>query len=227
MSTPSLQSQLAQIGEMQPPLSPAASVAIGLAALLTVSVPFLWMLTRYVDTIAHEGTHAITASALGRPVQGVTLESNGDGRTDVIMRGTVGDVLLYFVGYLGPSTFGLGAAKLIELRHIVAVLWLALILLAILLVIVRNPFGFVSVLVTGGLIYLIARYATVTTETVAAYGVAWLLLLSGVRKVIYRGTGAADAVNLRQITYIGRGFWVLLWLAGSVAAVAVGGSWLV
>jgi hypothetical protein len=143
------------------------------------------------------------------------------------MRGTVGDVLLYFVGYLGPSTFGLGAAKLIELRHSVAVLWLALILLAILLVIVRNPFGFVSVLVTGGLIYLIARYATVTTETVAAYAAAWLLLLSGVRKVIYRGTGAADAVNLRQITYIGRGFWVLLWLAGSVAAVAVGGSWLV
>ena len=54
-----------------------------------------------------------------------------------------------------------------------------------------------------------------------------MLLLSGVRKVIYRGTGAGDAASLREITSIFRGFWVLLWLAGSVGAVAVGGSWLV
>ena len=33
----------------------------------------------------------------------------------------------------GPSAFGLGAAKLISIGHIVAVLWLALLLLALLL----------------------------------------------------------------------------------------------
>jgi hypothetical protein len=224
---PSLNTVLSRIGEIQPPLPPATSVLIGLAALVLVSVQGLWLLARYADTIAHEGTHAIVGSALGRPVDGVTLERNGDGATSVLMRGTGGDVLIYFVGYLGPSAFGLGAAKLIEIGHIVAVLWLTVLLLAVMLVMVRNPFGFVSVLVTGGLIYLFARYATVSTQTVAAYGVAWFLLLSGVRKVIYRGPGAGDAVELRRVTSIGRSFWFLLWLIGTSLAVVVGGSLLV
>jgi len=57
--------------------------------------------------------------------------------------------------------------------------------------------------------------------------VAWFLLLSGVRVVLDHNLGAGDAGNLARATHIARGFWVLLWLAGSVAAVAVGGSWLV
>jgi hypothetical protein len=224
---PSLESQLAQIGEKQPPLSPTASVLIGLAALVTVSVPFLWLLVRYVDTIPHEGAHAVTGSAIGRTVLAVTLTGSGGGQTDVEGGGIAGNILIYFVGYLGPSAFGLGAAKLIEVGHIVAVLWLTLILLAVLLFVLRGVFSYVPVLIVGGLIYFVARYAAVSTETVVAYGAAWFLLLSGVRKVIYRGIEAADAGKLREITSIAEGFWVLLWLAGSVAAVALGGSWLV
>jgi hypothetical protein len=224
---PSLESQLAQIGETQPPLSPTASVLIGLAVLVAVGVPFLWLLTRYVDTIPHEGTHAIVGSALGGTFRGIELNKTGGGGTDVVMDGAAGDSFVAFVGYLGPSAFGLGAAKLIELRHIVAVLWLTLLLLSLLLLVLRKAFSFVPVLIIGGLIYFVARYATVGTETVAAYGMAWFLLLGGVRKVIYRGLKADDAARLAKNTYIWRGFWVLLWLIGSVAAVAVGGSWLV
>jgi cytochrome b subunit of formate dehydrogenase len=138
-----------------------------------------------------------------------------------------GNVTASFAGYLGPSAFGLGAAKLIEVGHIVAMLWLTLILLAVLLVVLRKVFSYVPVLATGALIYLIARYASVGANIATAYAVAWFLLISGVRMVLDHNLDAKDAQNLAGMTYIWRGFWVLLWLAGSVGAVVVGGSWLV
>jgi hypothetical protein len=224
---PSIGTMLSRIGETQAPLPAAAAVLIGLAALATVGIQGIWLLARYVDTVVHEGAHALAGSALGRKVQSVKLKPNGDGETNLGPGGAGGNILIGFVGYLGPSVCGLGAAKLIEIGHSVAVLWLALLLLIFLLVVLREVFSFVPVLIVGGIIYLIARYATAGTQTVAAYGVAWLLLLSGVRKVIYRGTGAEDAATLRQMTHIWRGFWFTLWLAGTALALVVGGALLV
>jgi hypothetical protein len=218
---------LSRIGEIQTPLSAAGSVLIGLMALAVVGVQAIWEVARYVDTIAHEGMHAVTGSALGRKVRGVELRGNGDGQTDLSPGGTAGSILIAFVGYLGPSGFGLGAAKLIEVGHSVAVLWLALLLLALLLFVLRKAFSYMSVLIVGAPLFLVARYASVGTETAVAYAVTWFLLLSGVRKVMYRGTGAGDAGILAGITHIGRAFWVLLWLLGTIAAVAIGGAMLV
>ncbi len=224
---PSIGTMLSRIGETQAPLPAAAAVLIGLAALATVGIQGIWLIARYVDTVAHEGAHALTGSALGRKVQSVKLKQNGDGETNLTPGGTGGSILVGFMGYLGPSVFGLGAAKLIKEGHSVAVLWLALLLLILLLVVLREAFSFVPVLAVGGIIYLIARYGTVGTQTVAAYGVAWLLLLSGVRKVIYRGAGAGDAVMLHQMTHIWRGLWFTLWLASTALALVVGGILLI
>ena len=54
----------------------------------------------------------------------MTLKSNADGQTDSIGPTGMGGILSSFLGYLGPSVFGLGAAVLIALDHIAAVLWL-------------------------------------------------------------------------------------------------------
>jgi hypothetical protein len=224
---PSLGTVLSRISETQAPLPAATAVLIGLAALAAVSLQEIWLLARHVNTIAHEGAHAIIGSAVGRPIKGVKLLLNGDGRTEVGPGQVPGDVTISVIGYLGPSAFGLGAAKLIELRHSAAVLWLTLILLAVLLVTLRNVLGFVSVLVTGGLIYIIARYASAGTGTVTAYGVSWFLLLSGIRVVLDHNTDASDAATLAGLTHIWPSIWVLVWLVGTVTALAVGGSLLV
>lgn len=126
------------------------------------------------------------------------------------------------VGYLGPSLFGLGAAELIALGHIVAVLWLALLALALLLPLLRTVFSVVCVILTGSLLYLVARYATVGAQVAVGYGVAWYLLLSGIRMVIEDGSAADDAGNLAGLTRLPRGFWSRLWLAGCVAALLLG-----
>jgi hypothetical protein len=220
-------SVLGRIGQTQAPLPGEAAVIIGLVALVAVAVQEIWMLLQHANTIAHEGAHAIAVSAMGRTVRGVQLQANGDGLTAWISGGAAGNVVILFVGYLGPSVFGLGAAKLIEIGHSVAVLWLTLLLLVLLLFVLRNWFAFVPVLLIGGLIYLVARYGSVGANAVLAYAVAWFLLISGVREVLHHRTGAFDAGRLLEITHIWRWAWAGLWLIGSMFALAIGGALLI
>jgi hypothetical protein len=226
-SAPTLHTMINRIGETQLPLPAAASIVVGIAALAAVGVEEIWLLARHVNTIAHEGAHAVIGSAVGRRIQGMTLRPNAEGETKVGGGAAPGNVTIGVVGYLGPSAFGLGAAKLIELGHSVAVLWLTLLLLLCLLVVLRSAFSFVPVLITGGLIYLVARYGSLGVNTVAAYCVAWFLLLSGVRVVLNDGVGAGDAKKLAGITHIRPRFWVWTWLIATVAALLFGGSLLV
>jgi hypothetical protein len=218
---------LGRIGETQVALSAAASVLIGLLALAAVSLQAIWLIVRHVNTIAHEGAHAITGSAVGQRIRSVTLNPNATGGTLTVGGTAAGNVTVSFVGYLGPSLFGLGAAKLIEVGHSVAVLWLTLLLLILMLFVLRKVFSYVPVIATGLVIYLIARYGSVGADTIAAYAVTWFLLLSGVRVVLEHNLDAVDAGNLAKATHIWRGFWVLLWLVGSIAAVTIGRALLV
>jgi hypothetical protein len=109
----------------------------------------------------------------------------------------------------------------------VAVLWMTLLLLGVLLFALNGSFGMMTVLVVGGLVYVVARYASVAVQIVGAYGITWLLLLSGVRRVLEVGARSSDGASLSQLTHLPRFFWFLLWLAGALAAVAVGGKMLV
>jgi Peptidase M50B-like len=74
---------------------------------------------------------------------------------------------------------------------------------------------------------LVLRYAPVAAQTVAAYGITWLLLLSGVRRVLEVGVRSGDAGDLRKLTHVPMVVWFLLWLAATCGAVAVGGVMLV
>jgi hypothetical protein len=222
MSAPPLDTMLERIGQLQAPLPDATVVLLGLAVLMLIVLP-TWLMMRYANTIAHEGAHALVGSAVGGTIRSVTIKPDGSGLT----RSTKGGFLYLFVGYLGPSAFGLGSAKLISIGHIVAVLWLALLLLAVLLITVRNIFGACAVVVTGLVIYLCARYGSVGSQTVLAYVVTWFLLLSGLRVVLqYNGRGG-DAPELAKLTRVPAWLWVGIWQLGAVAALLAGGNLLI
>jgi hypothetical protein len=209
---------------MSQPLPAGQSLLIGLGAAAVVALPGLWLVAQHVDTIAHEGAHALMGSVRGGKVGSVKLHRDGSGVTPVSHPGGRGAFLTGFIGYLGPSLFGLAAARLDSLGYIRPVLWLAVILLAILLLSVRNSFGFLTVIATGGFLFLVARSGSAGLEEVVAYGLAWFLLLSGLRValLVFRG-GAGDADNLRASTSVPRVVWFVLWLAGAAAALWVGG----
>ena len=202
-------------------------MVIGLAALVVISLDLGWRIIRHPGVMAHEGAHAVVGSVLFRKVGGIKMDSAGNGETLVGGGGCLGSVFVGFAGYVGPSLFGLGAARLIEFGHVVAVLWIALFLLGVLLMSVRWSFGIITVVLTGAAVYGIARYAPLAVQMVAGYAIAWLLLLTGVRQIVAHGVSAGDAAILASRTSIPRLLWSLIWLAATLAAVVAGGSMLV
>ena len=228
MSGGSLGGAVSQIGQLQAQLPAATSVLVGVVALGLAVLPGLAELSGHVSTMAHEGAHAVMGSAIGGRITGVKLNRNRTGLTSMTSSGGGASILFFLAGYLGPSAFGLGAAKLIEVGHPVAVLWLVLALLVVLAILVRRSgFGILAVTVAGVLLYFMARYAPIGGQVALAYGIAWLLLLSGVKVALEDGRGADDAGKLRDLTRLPRGLWSSLWLVGSAAALIIGARLLV
>ncbi|HEX6520199.1 MAG TPA: M50 family metallopeptidase [Streptosporangiaceae bacterium] len=211
----------------QVPLPGLASASVGLVALGMVALDAGWRIIRHFTVMAHEGAHAATGTLLLGDFNGIVLNPDATGATGITPRGGLTDVFTTFAGYAGPSIFGLGAAKLIELRYIVSVLWVTLFLLAVLLLCLRASFGRRTVVLAVGLVFLVGRYVPAPVQTVAAYAIAWLLLLSGVRRVIEVGMRSSDGEHLRKLTHLPQFLWFLIWLASTLAAVAAGGKMLV
>jgi hypothetical protein len=215
-----------QLGHRLEPLPASTAGLVGVLALIVFGSQDVWRITRHYSVLVHEGAHALAGWGTGRSVRGMTLDRNANGGTDVPASGLAA-LIIGLVGYLGPSAFGLGTAVLIARGYIEAVLWLGLIFLVIPLLLIRSAFGAMAVLLSGVLLLLILHYGSAGVQTVAAYGLSWYLLLSGVRWAFLDGSGAGDAGILRGLTSIPRFAWATLWLVGTLAALWVGGHLLI
>src|SRR5215469_12664207 len=157
MSAGPLDEMARRIGEIQPKLPAGTSLTIGLVALIAVAFTPTWIFVRYFTVMAHEGSHAVVGSLWGFKIKGVQFSAKGaTGGTEPDGEGN--DVPALLAGYFGPSLFGLAAAKLISIGHSIAVLWLTLVMLVILLALVKNVFGLLTVLIAGVVIYDFARH---------------------------------------------------------------------
>ncbi len=220
------------------PLPPAwviaATALVALAAVLNTGS---WRLAGKVITIAHEGGHALVSVLSGRRLDGIRLHADSSGVTYSRGKRTgPGLVLTAAAGYVMPSLLGAGAAWLLTARHLTAMLWLALVLLAATFLAVRNLFGAMAVLVTAGGVFAISYYATAAVQAGFAYLAAWFLLFGGVRPVIElargssgrrRWTRGSDADQLARLTGTPAGLWVTLFVLVSVAALVIGARLLV
>jgi len=204
------------------PLPRSVAAAVGVLTLVGFVSEGIWRLARHISVIAHEGAHATAGRVMGGRVTSVVLQSNADGETRVAGLGGLAYIIYLFVGYLGPSACGLAAAGLIALGYIKAVLWLGVIFIAVMLLVVRNLFGVVSVVLNGGLLFLALRYGNANLQTFVAYSLSWFMLFAGVRWVLSDHIGAGDAFLLRGATYVPRIVWFAMWLAGSIAALWLG-----
>lgn len=208
------------------PLSSGESIVIGLVVAAVVMIPLLWAPAEHFWTITHEAAHALIAFILGLAVTEIVLDRHSEGKTSIAGEG-LRVALVLLIGYLGPSLFGLGAARLISLGYPVTVLWLLVLLLVLVLFLLSRSFGLFSVPVAIALVYVILRYTHAGTEVLAAYVVAWLLLLSGVRAAVSHGIHHGTADAMRDRTHLPSGLWSLIWLAGTVAALLLGGKLLI
>ncbi|GHE96122.1 membrane protein [Streptomyces werraensis] len=210
-------------------------VVATLVAALAVVVPQApWRIARNAVTIAHEGGHGLVALLTGRTLTGIRLHSDTSGLT--VSRGKptgIGMILTAAAGYTAPPLLGLGGAALLGAGRITLLLWLATALLLAVLVMIRNAYGAVSVLVTGSTFVLVSWLAGPQVQAAFAYAVVWFLLLGGVRPAFELqakrrrgGAGDSDADQLSRLTHVPAGLWLFLFHAVSVCSLLGGGRWL-
>ncbi len=221
------------VGTQAPPDAVAVWATVAVALLLVVT-PGVWPVTRHVVTIAHEGSHGVAALVSGRRLAGIRVHSDASGLT--VSRGRAtgpGMVATALAGYVGPSLLGLGAAYLLGERHALAVLWLAVVLLALLLLQIRNFYGLYAVLVVGAGVFAVSWWGTGQVQSLAAYTGVWFLLFATPRTVLElqgerrRGRArSSDADLLARLTRVPGLVWVAFFLIVTVGCLVVGGAWL-
>ncbi|MYS83017.1 M50 family metallopeptidase [Embleya scabrispora] len=230
VDTVSLQDLWDRVVGTQPDPPSWLALVTGAVAVVVVLYRPTWRPLRSVVTIAHEGGHAMVALLSGRRLSGIRLHSDTSGVTVSVGKPTgLGMVLTAMAGYITPSILGAGGAALLAGAHITMVLWVALVLLALMFIAIRNLFGALVLLVTGGVIFAISWLASARIQAAFAYLLVWFLLVSGVRPVFelqqMRGRGRApwsDADQLADLTRIPGAVWVAFFGLVSAAALGIG-----
>ncbi|MCY1140784.1 M50 family metallopeptidase [Actinoplanes sp. Pm04-4] len=210
-----------------------------LAGLLAVAFRPVWRVARNAVTIAHEGGHALFALLTGRRLRGIRLEFDTSGLTLSSGRPTgPGMMLTLLGGYIAPSLVGLLGAWLLGGNRITLLLWLAVVLLLLMLINIRNVFGVLSLVVTGAIVFAVSWYASPQVQAAFAYAGVWFLLFGGIRPVFelqsLRRRGRmpeSDADQLAHVSHVPAIFWVGVFLVVNLAALVVGafllaGQWL-
>lgn len=205
-------------------------IATGVVALAVVVPAGIWRLARNAITIAHEGGHGLVAVLSGRRLDGIRLHSDTSGLT--VSRGRphgLGMVLTAASGYTAPPLLGLGGAALLGAGHITALLWLATALLLVMLLMIRNAYGVLTMLVAGAAFLVVSWFAGSQVQAAFAYAVVWFLLLGGVRPPFElqakrrRGrAGDSDADQLARLTPFPAALWLFLFHAVSLGSLLGG-----
>jgi hypothetical protein len=222
------------------PDPPALLVLVtAVLAAVVVLTRALWRVARNAITIAHEGGHALAAVLTGRRLRGIRLHSDTSGLTLSAGRPSgPGMVFTLLAGYVAPSLVGLAGAWLLGGNRITLLLWVAVALLLLMLIMIRNVFGVVSLVVTTAVVLGVSWYATPQVQAAFAYLGVWFLLIGGVRPVgelqSLRRRGRlpdSDADQLAGVTHVPALLWVGVFGLVNLGALVVGtfllaGQWL-
>jgi hypothetical protein len=222
------------IADQPPPAPITVALAAAIAAAL-VMPRVIWPYTRMLVTITHEGAHGVAALLTGRRLQGIRLHSDTSGLTVSSGRPSgPGMVVMLLAGYLGPALVGLGAVGLLIAGHSLGLLWLFVILLALLLLQIRNFYGFVVVVGCALVLILLSWYLPAAVQSWLAYVLTWTLLFAAPKPVLelisqrreYR-TPHSDADQLARLTRVPASVWAAGFLVANCAGLVLGAVLLV
>jgi hypothetical protein len=177
-------------------------------------------------TIVHEAGHAGVAVLAGRRLAGIRVHADTSGLTTSWgpSRGA-GLVFTLLAGYPAPALLGVGAAWMVTRGYAVAALWVLLVVLALVLVRIRNGYGLLVVLLSAGVVLAVTGWTSAEVCQSAACLVMWLFLLGAPRAVLELAAGASrgsDAAQLARKTGVHRAVWIALFLVFTVGALAWG-----
>ena len=213
------------------PAPPAALVVLVAAAgFALVALPSIWPYTRMLVTITHEGSHAAAALLTGRRLHGIRLHSDTSGLTLSSGRPNgPGMILTLVAGYLGPALAGLAAVGLLIAGRGLALLWLVVLVLALMLLQIRNVHGFAVVIGCVVILIAVSWYLSATAQSTLAYLLTWTLLIAAPKPVLelirQRRRGRerhSDADQLARLTRVPALVWAAFFLVVNSTGLIIG-----
>ncbi|GII92275.1 membrane protein [Sinosporangium siamense] len=199
-------------------------------ALVVVWQSTAWQMSRGLITIAHEGGHALAALLTRRKLEGIRLHSDTSGVT--LTRGRPsgpGMIFTALAGYIAPSLLGLAGAGLVSAGYVTILIWSMLLLLACMLLMIRNLFGVAILVAVGGGLLVLSIYAPPEIQAVTAHASVWFLLLGGIRPILElrrkrrrQRTPDSDADQLARLTLLPAGFYIAYFLLVAGASLLFG-----
>jgi hypothetical protein len=218
----------------QPVPSAGVVLACALVAIALVAVPATWRAVRMLVTITHEGAHGVAALVTGRRLHGIRLHADTSGLTVSSGRPRgPGMIVTLAAGYLGPAVVGLGAAALLLSGYALGVLWAFVVLLALLLLQIRNLYGLAVLLGCGVALVGVSWYLPSGTQATLAYVLTWVLLIAAPKPVLelsrQRRRGLArgsDADQLASLSRFPASGWIGLFLVANLAGLVLAVTWL-
>ena len=215
---------------VQPAPPPALIVVVAAVGFALVALPSIWPYTRMIVTITHEGSHAAAAVLTGRRLHGVRLHSDTSGLTVSSGRPSgPGMIITLLAGYLGPALAGLAAVGLLIAGRGLALLWLLVIMLALMLLQIRNFYGVAVILGCTAVLIAVSWYLSASAQSTLAYLLTWILLIAAPKPVLelmrHRRGGRArhsDADQLARLTPVPAPLWAAFFLVVNSAGLIVG-----
>lgn len=196
---------------------------------LLVVLPGTWHTVRHAVTVVHEGGHGVAAVLSGRRLTGIRLHSDTSGLT--VSKGPrtgPGMVLTLLAGYTAPALAALGAAWMLNRGYSAGLLWALLLVLALMLIQIRNWFGLWVILIGAAIVVAVTWLASPQWQLVFGHVLAVVLALGALRASIELETsrrrtrsGQSDADQLSRLTRVPGLVWVFVFvLVALVCAIA-------
>ena len=199
------------------------SIPLGIA----VVVSPLWRFVRFFETVFHEFGHAFVGMLLGQKLHGFKLRFNTSGETVMLSSGYgLRAAASQLAGYPAPIIIGCLGLYYSYYGYSVTITWIYVGICIFMAVFIRNLFGFIPLMIVGSLagvsLYLDSYNVPASFIFTSLTGV--MLVISGFRSLIdlfrFLPEGS-DVWMLRDRTFIGQRFWVVLMFLFSVLFVVL------
>ena len=156
---------------------------VAVAAFL--SIPRLtWQWFGLFATLVHELGHAIAAILSGRVVHGIRIRRNHSGDAMSTGRGVFGTVLSGIFGYPAPAIVGAALIWSVFAGYTSLALAVGGVILVLTVLVIRNLFGVLVVLVSAGVAALLWFYAEPDVQGYALLALGVALLVGAVRGLL-------------------------------------------
>lgn len=203
---------------------PAGAIATaGIAALVVVLIPTVWLRLRIAITLVHELGHAVAGVLSGRRFTGFVVRGDMSGHAVTVgpARG-LGRVVTTWAGYPMPALVGVLMLWAATRGYAGALLFACLLTLVVVLVFVRSAGTLLTVLAAGAGVGALWWWRNDEVQLLAVLATGFVLLVGAWRHVGAlvggRRDPGSDSAVLGQLTGIPAPVWVLTFVAVLAAA---------